>query len=50
MSKLKNSTREKLIKVSTATVATCLFKKGLRNQWTAMQRIRIQWTALTKRL
>ena len=33
MSKLKNSTREKLIKVSTATVATCLYKKGLRNQF-----------------
>jgi len=28
-----NATKEKLKKVSTATIATCLFKKGLRNQF-----------------
>lgn len=28
-----NSTKEKLKKVSTATIATCLFKKGLKNQF-----------------
>ena len=28
-----NSTKEKLRKVSTATIATCLFKKGLKNQF-----------------
>ncbi|WP_297692915.1 ribonuclease activity regulator RraA [uncultured Eudoraea sp.] len=33
MSKLTISTREKLKKVSTATIATCLFKKGLKNQF-----------------
>ena len=33
MSILKPTTREKLKKVSTATIATCLFKKGLRNQF-----------------
>ena len=33
MSQPLNSTREKLKKVSTATVATCLFKRGLRNQF-----------------
>lgn len=30
---MKSSTREKLKKVSTATVATCLFKLGLKNQF-----------------
>jgi regulator of RNase E activity RraA len=30
---LSNSTREKLKKVSTPTIATCLFKKGLKNQF-----------------
>lgn len=29
---LSDATREKLRKISTATVATCLFKRGLRNQ------------------
>jgi len=29
---LSDATREKLKKISTATVATCLFKRGLRNQ------------------
>ncbi|RAJ15487.1 ribonuclease activity regulator RraA [Arenibacter echinorum] len=29
----KNSTKEKLRKVSTATIATCLFKKGLKKQF-----------------
>lgn len=29
---LSDSTRDKLRKISTATVATCLFKRGLRNQ------------------
>tara|TARA_R110002126_G_scaffold73274_4_gene182834 strand:- start:120 stop:902 length:783 start_codon:yes stop_codon:yes gene_type:complete len=33
MTKLSTSTKEKLKKVSTATVATCLFKKGLKNQF-----------------
>ncbi|MBT8292919.1 MAG: hypothetical protein KJN70_06565, partial [Eudoraea sp.] len=33
MSKLSISTREKLKKISTATIATCLFKKGLKNQF-----------------
>jgi regulator of RNase E activity RraA len=33
MGKLKASVREKLLKVSTATIATCLYKKGLRNQY-----------------
>ena len=33
MSPLLNSTRKKLLKVSTATVASCLYKKGLRNQF-----------------
>ena len=33
MNSLKSKTREKLLKVSTATVATCLYKKGLRNQF-----------------
>ena len=28
-----NSTKEKLSKVSTATIATCLFKKGLKHQF-----------------
>lgn len=33
MSEAPNSTKEKLRKVSTATIATCLFKKGLKNQF-----------------
>ena len=33
MTSLKPSTREKLLTVSTATIATCLYKKGLRNQY-----------------
>lgn len=33
MTSLKPTTREKLQKVSTATIATCLYKKGLRNQY-----------------
>jgi len=33
MTKVSISTKEKLKKVSTATVATCLFKKGLKNQF-----------------
>jgi regulator of RNase E activity RraA len=33
MSTLKPSTREKLMGISTATLATCLFKRGLRNQF-----------------
>ena len=33
MTLLKPSTREKLLTVSTATIATCLYKKGLRNQY-----------------
>lgn len=33
MSKLSISTRNKLKKISTATIATCLFKKGLKNQF-----------------
>ncbi len=33
MTSLKPATREKLQKVSTATIATCLYKKGLRNQY-----------------
>lgn len=33
MASLSPATREKLKKVSTATVATCLFKKGLKNQF-----------------
>ena len=33
MSSLKTTTREKLLKVSTATIATCLYKKGFRNQY-----------------
>lgn len=33
MSKVPNSTIEKLKKVSTATIATCLFKKGLKHQF-----------------
>ena len=33
MSTLSKSTKEKLKKVSTATVATCLFKRGLKNQF-----------------
>ena len=33
MSSLKLETREKLQKISTATIATCLYKKGLRNQF-----------------
>ncbi|MFD1315097.1 ribonuclease activity regulator RraA [Namhaeicola litoreus] len=32
MSSISSTTREKLKKISTATIATCLFKKGLRNQ------------------
>jgi len=30
---LSNATRDKLKKVSTATIATCLFKKGFKNQF-----------------
>lgn len=33
MGNLKASVRDKLLKVSTATIATCLYKKGLRNQF-----------------
>ena len=33
MSTLSKSTKEKLKKVSTATVATCLFKRGLKSQF-----------------
>jgi len=33
MSEKSISTKEKLKKVSTATIATCLFKKGLKNQF-----------------
>lgn len=33
MSKISKSTIEKLRKVSTATIATCLFKKGLKHQF-----------------
>ena len=33
MSSLKPDTREKLMGISTATLATCLFKRGLRNQF-----------------
>ena len=33
MSTLKPETREKLLGISTATLATCLFKRGLRNQF-----------------
>lgn len=33
MSEKLTSTKEKLRKVSTATIATCLFKKGLKNQF-----------------
>lgn len=30
---MKVSTKEQLLKISTATIATCLFKKGLKNQF-----------------
>ena len=33
MSKLSAATREKLMQVSTATLGTCLFKRGLRSQF-----------------
>ncbi len=33
MAKLSKDTRQKLEQISTATVATCLFKKGLKNQF-----------------
>ncbi|WP_339714223.1 ribonuclease activity regulator RraA [uncultured Kriegella sp.] len=33
MGAIQNSIKEKLKKVSTATIATCLYKKGLRNQF-----------------
>jgi len=33
MNALSSATRQKLKQVSTATIATCLFKKGLRNQF-----------------
>lgn len=33
MHSLTDSNRKKLTKISTATIATCLFKKGLRNQY-----------------
>jgi regulator of RNase E activity RraA len=33
MRSLSEDIREKLLKVSTATIATCLFKKGLKNQF-----------------
>lgn len=33
MTLLSRSTREKLQQISTATIATCLFKKGLKNQF-----------------
>lgn len=33
MSTLSSTTRKKLLNVSTATIATCLYKKGLRNQY-----------------
>ncbi|SIS85699.1 Regulator of RNase E activity RraA [Zobellia uliginosa] len=38
MSKKEESTIEKLRKVSTATIATCLFKRGLKNQF--IQKVR----------
>jgi len=33
MTQLSHITKEKLFKVTTATIATCLFKKGLKNQF-----------------
>jgi regulator of RNase E activity RraA len=33
MTKLSAATREKLLQVSTATLGTCLFKRGLRSQF-----------------
>ncbi len=33
MSNIQNTIKDKLKKVSTATIATCLFKKGLKNQF-----------------
>ena len=33
MTKLNSETREKLKNVSTATICTALFKRGLRNQF-----------------
>jgi len=33
MAALSQITRKKLLKVSTATIATCLYKKGLKNQY-----------------
>ncbi len=33
MTEIPKSTKEKLKKISTATLATCLFKKGLKNQF-----------------
>ena len=33
MANLSTETRDKLKKISTATIATCLFKKGLKNQF-----------------
>ncbi len=33
MTSLKSATRDKLLQVSTATIATCLYKKGLLNQY-----------------
>lgn len=33
MANLKQTIREKLLKISTATIATCLYKKGFRNQY-----------------
>ena len=36
MSSLKPATREKLKAVSTPTLMTALYKRGLRNQWVRM--------------
>ena len=33
MSNLKPATRDKLKTISTATLATALYKRGLRRQW-----------------
>ena len=33
METLSKQTREKLLSISTATIATCLYKKGFKNQF-----------------
>ena len=33
MQTLSKQTREKLLSISTATIATCLYKKGFKNQF-----------------